>query len=104
MALYFTNPTKEDFVDHLTHEIENTEGSGLEQMFKSLFSRPAAKFLFNNAEVNDYQLFSKTYLVILNGFYKINVNGNWFSVMTKFWFNRPCRKEENWQQETIKAE
>ena len=86
MALYFTNPTKEDFVDHLTHEIENTEGSGLEQMFKSLFSRPAAKFLFNNAEVNDYQLFSiyriqmgdyqKTYLGILNGFYKINVNGN----------------------------
>jgi|SRR6056297_2828929 len=86
IALYFTNPTKEDFVDHLTHEIENTEGSGLEQMFKSLFSRPAAKFLFNNAEVNDYQLFSiyriqmgdyqRTYLGILNGFYKINVNGN----------------------------
>ena len=86
MALYFTNPTKEDFVDHLTHEIENTEGSGLEQMFKSLFSRPAAKFLFNNTEVNDYQLFSiyriqmgdyqRTYLGILNGFYKINVNGN----------------------------
>lgn len=86
VGLYFTNPTQEDFVDHLTHEIENTEGSGLEQMLKSLFSRPVAKLVFNNAEVDDYQLFSiyriqfgdyqRTYLGILNGFFKINEKGN----------------------------
>lgn len=81
VGLYLTNPTKEDFVDHLTNEIENDESPGLEQLLESIFSRPIAKFLAETTEVRDYQLFSiyymeigedeKTYLGIFNDFYKL---------------------------------
>jgi len=81
VGLYLTNPTKEDFVDHLTNEIENDESPGLEQVLESLFSRPIAKLLAETTEVSDYQIFSvyhmeiggneKTYLGIFNDFYKL---------------------------------
>ncbi len=80
-GLYLTNPTKEDFVDYITHKIENKEQTGLEQILKSLFSRPLAKILTSNTKVEDYQLFSfytiklgdnqRKYLGIFDGFYKI---------------------------------
>lgn len=87
VGLYLTNPTKEDFVDHLTNEIENDESPGLEKLLESLLSRPIAKLLAETTEVKDYQLFSvyymelggneKTYLGIFNDFYRLNGEEQW---------------------------
>ncbi|MCF8309350.1 MAG: DUF4359 domain-containing protein [Bacteroidales bacterium] len=81
-GLYVTNPGEKEFVNYITNDIEqNKDGTGLEKMLESLFSRPIAKFLSNHTEINDYQLFSvyrmeigsykRTYLGVFDTFFEI---------------------------------